>query len=260
MILGRFGPGWPLLFLAAAFAVHGLSTRRVEMWVFLSFPLLYISFMTGRPAQFPRWVYPLVPFVAVAGASGLVAVIRVLRARASAQPRGPRRVFVTCVTAALVAVGTGAARLERSRRLQSAADAPDSRARREVAGGERGAGRRRAPRNPLAGSSGVEASCQTSRESAGRCLAEGSTGSSRTTGLSCPSRISGTPGSGGCPSCNGSTRIQPRSAATRATTSKCTRPRRFLRPWTRLTSGSTRRRRRPFLVPNGAPTTPLRRA
>ena len=104
MILGRFGPGWPLLFLAAAFAVHGLSTRRVEMWVFLSFPLLYISFMTGRPAQFPRWVYPLVPFVAVAGASGLVAVIRVLRARASAQPRGPRRVFLTCVTAALVAV------------------------------------------------------------------------------------------------------------------------------------------------------------
>ncbi len=104
MILGRFGPGWPLLLLAAAFAVHGLSTRRVEMWIFLSFPLLYIWFMTVRPAQFPRWVYPLVPFVAVAGASGLVAVIRVLRARARALPRGPRRVFLTCVTAALVAV------------------------------------------------------------------------------------------------------------------------------------------------------------
>ena len=59
-----------------------------------------------------------------------------------------------------------AARLERSRRLQSAADARDSRARREVAGGARGAGGRRAPRNPLAGSSGVEASCQTSRASA----------------------------------------------------------------------------------------------
>ena len=105
MILGRFGPGWPLLLLAAAFAVHGLSTRRVEMWIFLSFPLLYIWFMTVRPAQFPRWVYPLVPFVAVAGASGLVAVIRVLRTRASALPRGPRRILLMCVTAALVAVG-----------------------------------------------------------------------------------------------------------------------------------------------------------
>ena len=104
MILGRFGPGWPLLILAAAFAAYALSTRRVEMWIFWAFPLLYISFMTGRPSQFPRWVYPLVPFVAVAGASGLVAVTGFLRARAAAQPSRSRRILLASVSAALVAI------------------------------------------------------------------------------------------------------------------------------------------------------------
>lgn len=101
MILGRFGPGWPLLVLAAAFGVYGLSTRRAEMWIFWAFPLLYISFMTGRPAQFPRWVYPLLPFVAVAGASGLVAATRILRA-AAVNRRAPHRLLWVCLTVALV--------------------------------------------------------------------------------------------------------------------------------------------------------------
>ena len=87
MILDRFGPGWPILLLAAAFAVYGLSSRKVPLWIFLSFPLLYLWFMTKRPAQFPRWVYPLLPFAAVAGASALSAAVTFLRAKAAGSSR-----------------------------------------------------------------------------------------------------------------------------------------------------------------------------
>ena len=73
-ILGRFGVGWALLILAAAFGVHGLATGRPHAWVFWLCPLLYSWFTTKRPSQFPRWVFPLLPFVAVAGASALVAI------------------------------------------------------------------------------------------------------------------------------------------------------------------------------------------
>jgi hypothetical protein len=104
MMLGKFGPGWPLVALAAAFGVYGLSSRRAEMWIFWAFPLLYVSFMTARPVQMPRWVYPLVPFIAVAGASGLLAAIRMLRASLGAQRREPRRILSLCLTAALVTI------------------------------------------------------------------------------------------------------------------------------------------------------------
>jgi 4-amino-4-deoxy-L-arabinose transferase-like glycosyltransferase len=94
-ILERFGPGWPLLVLAAAFAVHGLVNGRLRVWIVLAFPLLYVWFMTQRPSQFPRWVYPIVPFVAVAGAAGLTAVLTWLRALVPARApagwqQGPR--------------------------------------------------------------------------------------------------------------------------------------------------------------------------
>ena len=79
--------------------------------------------MTGRPSQFPRWVYPLVPFVAVAGASGLVAVTRFLRARAAAQPARSRRILLTSVSAALWH-RPRAARMARGNRVQSASDTP----------------------------------------------------------------------------------------------------------------------------------------
>ena len=78
-ILARFGVGWMLLALAAAFGVHGLATGRPHAWVFWLCPLIYSWFTTKRPSQFPRWVFPLLPFVAVAGASALVAIMAIVR-------------------------------------------------------------------------------------------------------------------------------------------------------------------------------------
>ncbi len=78
-ILARFGVGWVLLILAAAFGVHGLATGRPHAWVFWLCPLIYSWFTTKRPSQFPRWVFPLLPFVAVAGASALVATAAAVR-------------------------------------------------------------------------------------------------------------------------------------------------------------------------------------
>jgi 4-amino-4-deoxy-L-arabinose transferase-like glycosyltransferase len=90
-ILDRFGPGFPLLVLAAGFAVYSLAAWRVRYLLVLAFPLLYVWFMTQRPAQFPRWVYPLVPFAAVAGAAALTAACTWLGSLAQArQTRGAR--------------------------------------------------------------------------------------------------------------------------------------------------------------------------
>ncbi len=110
MILDRFGPGWPLLVMAAGFAVYGLCTRNVRHVVFLSFPLLYIWFMTGRPSQFPRWVFPMVPFVAAAGAGVAAAVLRLpltLRHRAggSLAVRAPAVAIIVAVFWPPVAAG-----------------------------------------------------------------------------------------------------------------------------------------------------------
>lgn len=79
MILDRFGVGWLMLLFAAAFAAYGLVSQDRRQWIFLSFPILYVWFMTGRPSQFPRWVFPLLPFVAVAGCAALAAVMRFVR-------------------------------------------------------------------------------------------------------------------------------------------------------------------------------------
>jgi hypothetical protein len=55
--------------------VRGLGTLRRVPTVFVTFPVFYMWFMTQRPAQFPRWVYPLAPFVAVAGSAMLWALV-----------------------------------------------------------------------------------------------------------------------------------------------------------------------------------------
>jgi 4-amino-4-deoxy-L-arabinose transferase-like glycosyltransferase len=78
-ILRDFGPGWPMLLAAAGFGVYGLAAGRAQAWIFWTFPLLYSWFTTQRPSQFPRWVYPVAPFLAVAGAGGLASVASALR-------------------------------------------------------------------------------------------------------------------------------------------------------------------------------------
>lgn len=101
MVLSRFGPGIVLLLLAGAFTVYALCTRRTALWIVLSFPLLYLAFMTRRPAQFPRWVFPLVPFVAIASAAALAAVRRAIAALTPAS-RGLRGRLAAGAIAALV--------------------------------------------------------------------------------------------------------------------------------------------------------------
>jgi Dolichyl-phosphate-mannose-protein mannosyltransferase len=78
-ILVRFGVGWALLILAAGYGVYGLATGRRDAWVFWLFPLFYSWFTTKRPSQFPRWVFPLLPFVAVAGAAALAWIVSSVR-------------------------------------------------------------------------------------------------------------------------------------------------------------------------------------
>ena len=103
MVLARFGPGVVLLVLAAAFMVYALCTRRVPLWIFVSFPLIYLWFMTRRPAQFPRWVFPLVPFAAIAGAAALTSVVQVIATAAGALGRGRARAIRAAATMAVVA-------------------------------------------------------------------------------------------------------------------------------------------------------------
>jgi 4-amino-4-deoxy-L-arabinose transferase-like glycosyltransferase len=100
-ILSRFGPGAVLLALAGVFTVYALCTRRVALWIVLSFPLLYLFFMTQRPAQFPRWVFPLVPFVAIASTAALAAALRAI-AGIAARRRGRGTLIVRAIPALAV--------------------------------------------------------------------------------------------------------------------------------------------------------------
>jgi 4-amino-4-deoxy-L-arabinose transferase-like glycosyltransferase len=102
-VLATVGGGWPLLALGAAWGVWTLAKGRRGAWLFWAFPLLYSWFTTQRPSQFPRWVFPLLPFVAVAGACGLAAVVRRMR-RTAARSEKPRFGLRGSAVAAVVAV------------------------------------------------------------------------------------------------------------------------------------------------------------
>ena len=65
--IAESGTGWPLLILATIWVVLALAGGRSGRWLLLAFPLAYLGFMSQSPSQLPRWIYPMVPFVAVAG-------------------------------------------------------------------------------------------------------------------------------------------------------------------------------------------------
>jgi len=93
--------GWALLALGAVTGAYALARGDRRAWVFWLLPILYSWFTTRRPSQFTRWVYPLLPFVAVAGAAGLVQALSWLRARINL--RATSRPAIA--TVAVVAIG-----------------------------------------------------------------------------------------------------------------------------------------------------------
>ncbi len=116
--LGTLGPGWVMTALAAAAAAYALATRDAARWIVCLFPVLYLWVMPGRPSQLARWVYPLAPFVAVAGAAAAVALARWVRG-ALPGTAGPalRACAVAAVTAAALVQPLWMQAEEFSRRL-----------------------------------------------------------------------------------------------------------------------------------------------
>jgi hypothetical protein len=95
-----------MVLLGAGFTVYALASPNPKLWTFISFPLIYMWFMTRRELQVARWVFPLVPFVAVAGAAALVACLtRVLALLPStSHPHVRVRLGPLTATLAIVAV------------------------------------------------------------------------------------------------------------------------------------------------------------
>jgi len=75
VLAGSTGVGILLLAAAACFTVYALAMPRTQTLIFLAFPVLYMWFMTHRPSQFARWVFPLMPFAAIAGCGALMAML-----------------------------------------------------------------------------------------------------------------------------------------------------------------------------------------
>jgi 4-amino-4-deoxy-L-arabinose transferase-like glycosyltransferase len=99
------GLGWPLLLLTTAFTVYALATHQPKLWIFVSFPLTYMWFMTRRDLQVARWVFPLIPFVAVAGSAALVTgLTRLDELRQSMSKPHTRTPMAALTIAAMLAV------------------------------------------------------------------------------------------------------------------------------------------------------------
>lgn len=93
-LLSSYGLGWPVMVCAAGFLVWSLAAGKRLIWVFLAFPVAYLWFMTLKSAMFPRWLYVLVPFIAVAGAGGLLELCRCAARLPGLFLHGPRAAIV----------------------------------------------------------------------------------------------------------------------------------------------------------------------
>lgn len=114
--LGAAGVGWPLVLFAGATAAVALASRRRDGWILAAFPLPYVWFMTQQEAQFSRWVYPVVPFMALAGAVGLLTATEVVERRLRGWAAA--RVFVPAMLVGLTVAPVGwEAAIQLSRRL-----------------------------------------------------------------------------------------------------------------------------------------------
>lgn len=116
MILDRFGPGVGLMALAGAFAAYTLSTRRKDRWTFVSFPLWYLAVMASRPSQFPRWVFPLLPFATIAAVAAIGQAYGAIASRDARRIRAWRAITVVAVVT-LMAQPLWAGIVSASRRL-----------------------------------------------------------------------------------------------------------------------------------------------
>lgn len=103
-LLGEYAVGWPLLLCAAGFAVHGLASGNRRVWLLLAFPVPYLWFMTLKYALFPRWLYVLVPFAAVAGAAGLLHLAAAAGRVSKRLARGPLGATMAGVAVAVIAI------------------------------------------------------------------------------------------------------------------------------------------------------------
>jgi len=100
-ILAQRVVGWPLLLLAAATLASRLAAGSWRWWLFSTYPLVALWFVSQRPSQLPRWVYPEAPFAAAAAGAGLVALVGLvgdrLPAGIVAQPRSRRLAVILLV-------------------------------------------------------------------------------------------------------------------------------------------------------------------
>jgi hypothetical protein len=93
--------GWALLALGAMLAAYVLATGCRRGLTVLLFVIPYIWFMSHQPAQFARWVYPLVPLVAVLCCWSLVVVLEKVF-EVSERGLGERRARVAVSVVALL--------------------------------------------------------------------------------------------------------------------------------------------------------------
>jgi len=101
------------------FAIVTLATRRLSWWILVSFPLLYFGFMTSRPSQFPRWVFPLLPFVAIASSALIATIVAFVRQSAPQEPPRARAAWASAavILAAVLASPVWGGMVSFSRRL-----------------------------------------------------------------------------------------------------------------------------------------------